>query len=598
MGNNSVVGFDFGTTNSLVSSIRGGRAINFLDKEGLPFPSVVCYEGAKKIVGRDAKERLGEAGLGVKGNIVYSPKLLLGRENVFIDGVERNPVDIVSDVLTYISQQVRVGRRGKELGKIDRAIVTIPVDMEGYRRVLLRDAFRLAGISIVQFVHEPLAALYGFFKSQDDMATMLRRYDRKLMLVFDWGGGTLDLTICRLVNGMLVQLANDGTEDVGGDVFDDAIQNEIVRRVLKARNLDKTVQYQPDAKIRMRQYCERAKIDLSSRGNIELYVRGFFQSVSDKALSYSLNRDALEDMTKSLLDKGFSRIDKLLEAAGISHAQIALCLATGGMTNMPTIKARLHEWFGPQRVQMPERNGTLIAEGAAWIAHDGARLRLAKNVELLLARNSYMPLVQATTLMPSEGEVESDKFHLYCCDPRDGFAKFQLCAPIRPGMKVLPNDRRHPLVNLIVEVDSEAKPFHERLELDISVDDNLILKAQARSLNKQSLAEEEVHNLEFGLSFPTTTGDLLEEGAEESVNVSEGVIENEAGSIVFRSNITNREDNSLIPGELLYSYDPYYFDKRHDPPRVQVQERLFYEPCSRCRRASNDPLCRCSSLLK
>ncbi|MEN8133893.1 MAG: Hsp70 family protein, partial [Pseudomonadota bacterium] len=452
MSEKTVVGFDFGTTNSLVTSIKGGRAINFLDDEGLPFPSVVCYEGASTLVGREAKERLGEAGLGVKGNIIRSPKILLGHESVFIDGVERNPVDIVSDVLTFVSQQARAGRRGRELGDIERAVVTIPVDMEGYRRAALRDAFRLAGIGIVQFVHEPLAALYGFFRSQDDMDTMLRRYNRKLILVFDWGGGTLDLTLCRLIDGMLVQIANDGTEEVGGDVFDDAIKNEVVRRVLKARGLDDTVQYHPDAMMRLLHRCERAKIDLSTRDSVELYVAGFFQAIPDEELDYSLSRVELEDITGPLLDKGFSRISKLLDAADVSHAQIAACLATGGMANMPAIKARLHEWFGPQRVQVSERSGTLIAEGAAWIAHDSARLHLAKNVELLLARNSYMPLVKAGTTMPSEGEVQADQFHIYCADPRDGFAKFQLCAPTRPGSKVLPNDRRNPLENLIVEV--------------------------------------------------------------------------------------------------------------------------------------------------
>src|ERR1044072_8466862 len=84
----SVIGFDFGTTNSLVSVIKGNRAINFLDDEGLPIPSVVCYEGNRTIVGREAKERLSKAGLGVHGNIVRSPKMLLGDESVFIEGSE------------------------------------------------------------------------------------------------------------------------------------------------------------------------------------------------------------------------------------------------------------------------------------------------------------------------------------------------------------------------------------------------------------------------------------------------------------------------------------------------------------------------------
>lgn len=209
-----VIGFDFGTTNSLISVVRGERTINYLDDEGRPIPSVVCYEGQRKIVGREAKERLAQAGLGIQGNIVRSPKLLLGRDSVFIEGTERSPVDIVAEVVRHVLHQAKTGRRGRDLGDISGAVVTIPVNMLGYRRRALRDAFRLAGLSIVQFVHEPLAALYGYFRSQG-LQAMLRRYDRKLILIFDWGGGTLDLTLCRLMDNMAVQIMNDGTDEVG-----------------------------------------------------------------------------------------------------------------------------------------------------------------------------------------------------------------------------------------------------------------------------------------------------------------------------------------------------------------------------------------------
>src|SRR3954467_6805934 len=86
----AVVGFDFGTTNSLISVVQGNRVLSFLDDQGLPVPSVVCYEGSQTIVGREARERLGHAGLGIQGSVVRSPKTLLGRESVFVAGVERS----------------------------------------------------------------------------------------------------------------------------------------------------------------------------------------------------------------------------------------------------------------------------------------------------------------------------------------------------------------------------------------------------------------------------------------------------------------------------------------------------------------------------
>jgi molecular chaperone DnaK len=588
----SVVGFDFGTTNSLVSIIKGGRAINFLDEEDLPIPSVVCYEGSKKIAGRPAKERLAEAGLGIKGNVVRSPKLLLGRAGVYIEGVEHSPVDIVADVVQYVRDQALSGRRSRDLKEIDRAVVTIPVSMQGRERAALRDAFRKAGIAIVQFIHEPLAALYGYLRTEADYASLVREYNQKLLLVFDWGGGTLDLTLCRLTDGMLVQIRNDGTDEVGGDVFDDAIKNEVARRVSSIRGIDELVQVDPDAKTRLLHVAERAKIDLSSRSSVKLYLRSFFKGVPDEDLDYNLSREELEEITKPLVDKGLSRISKLLESADVSPAQIGLCLGSGGMTNMPAIRARLHEWFGPQRVHVSNRGATLIAEGAAWAAHDEVGLHLAKNVELLLARNSYMTLIRSGTKMPREGEICAETVHLYCADPRDGFAKFQLHVPVRPGAMVLANEPRECLDNIVVSVDKEARPFRERLELDVSIDDNLVLHAQARSLIKQGLGIAEVHSLEFGLVLPdVVSANSLGEEPTRALR-TDGT--RTRGALAMRSNIADKVNNALVPGELIYTYDPHYLDRRVGAPQVQVEERLYYEACAGCGRASNDPICHCS----
>ena len=100
-----VVGFDFGTTNSLISIVQGDRVISFNDEQGLPIPSVVSYEGSKTVVGRQARERMNKAGLGVQGNLVRSPKTLLGKESVYVGGNERNPVDIVRDVMQFVRQE-------------------------------------------------------------------------------------------------------------------------------------------------------------------------------------------------------------------------------------------------------------------------------------------------------------------------------------------------------------------------------------------------------------------------------------------------------------------------------------------------------------
>lgn len=591
----SILGFDFGTTNSLVSLVRGTGVIHYLDEEQRPIPSVVCYEGERTIVGRKAKERLAEAGLGVHGNVVRSPKMLLGRDSQFIQGVERNPVDIVADVVRHVVAEAKAGPRGRDLGEIRGAVVTIPVDMDGRRRRALRDAFRAAGLRIVQFVHEPLAALYGYFRTHD-VEAMLRRYERKLILVFDWGGGTLDLTLCRPGGGMVFQIMNDGTDEVGGDVFDETVMNHLAQRLRAERGMAEGVQVHPGAKSRLLDRCERAKIDLSTRARAQVYVGSYFRDVPDEDFDMPLTQEELEKCVAPLLEKGLLRISKLLENAGYAPEQVALCLATGGMSNMPSVRRRLHELFGAERVQIPDGTATLISEGAAWIAADEAGLQLAKNVELVLARNSYLPLVKAGTAMPKEGEVQAESFHLYCTDPRDGVAKFELCAPKRSGSEILPGDPRTHLELITVKVDDKAQAFKERLELDVRINDDLVLEAHARSLNKRDSDRREIHNLEFGLAFPTAKAGPGRVACGE-VEAPAGGRREGLGALSLRANVADRVDLRLVPGEFLHQYDPTYFDRRLDPPEYQDLEKLYYQPCTLCKRASNDPLCTCAETL-
>ena len=488
-------------------------------------------------------------------------------------------------------------RRGRTLDKVTSAVVTIPVDMEGYKRRALRDAFAQAGVRIAQFVHEPFAALYGFFQS-GDMSANLDRFDGKLALVFDWGGGTLDLTLCRIIGNTVVQVMNDGTDEVGGDVFDETIMRRILMKVAHEKGLGDEVDIQPGAKERLLEDCERAKIALSGRSSASVYVGNFFRNTDNDDIDYTLSKEELEEAVGTLLDKGFARIDKVLADAGYGHNQVELCLATGGMSNMPTVKERLHLSFGPQRVSVPDKTATLIAEGAARIAADNASLHLAKNVELELARSSYLPLLKAGTRMPRGGTMtRPEKFHLYCTDPRDGKAKFQICAPKRAGRKVRPNEPRTCLETMTVKVDAKARLFHERLELTVKMDENLILHAHAHALNRRDDDRCEIHNLEFGLRLRGTNGRANEDDEGEPAEDEETGRSTAIGALTVRANVTNVQDRAKIPGEYLYQLEPDYFDRRRMPPEEQNFEKLYYQPCSVCGRASNDPACKCASAL-
>ena len=192
--------------------------------------------------------------------------------------------------------------------------------------------------------------------------------------------------------------------------------------------------------------------------------------------------------------------------------------------------------------------------------------------------------------MPRAGEVQKSQFHLYCTDPRDGVAKFQFCSPNRAGEQVRPNEPRTNLEIAAVSVDRMARPFRERLELDIQVDEDLILSAHARSLNEQDQDRRQIHDLEFGLALPCTAP-IADSGDPEH----ESPASTARGGLSIRVNVSNSEAKYLVPGELLYQHEPHYFDPQLHPPDEQVKERLFYEPCAGCGRASHDPLCCCDT---
>lgn len=586
----TVIGFDFGTTNSLISFVEGGKAIALLD-DGRPHPSVVCYQGDMTIVGKKAKERLSQAGLGVLGNIVRSPKTLLGEHKVYVEGVARSPKDIVAEIVSYVRKMALHSPAGKSLGaKFDKAVVTIPVNMNGQRRKELREAFRMAGIAITQFVHEPLAALYGHLRTSPDFEESLRELNRELVLVFDWGGGTLDLTLCQVLDGMLVQIKNDGHNGVGGDLIDEMIRNEVIKRVLEQRGIEKKLPVQPNGMERLLSLAERSKIELSTKDKSQIYVSDFFHTTeTDADLEYELSRTELEEICEEKVDEGIIRVQELLAQANVSPSSIALCLATGGMVNMPVIKSRLREIFGAQRLHVSARGNTIISEGAAWIANDEKRLSLAKNIELYVAVDSHFPLVKAGTLMPKEGEIQKEEFHLYCTDPRDGVAKFQITSPLKTGKRVLATDPRVVLDNCTVKVDKNAKPFFERLHLAVTIDDNLILKTSAVSSLAKDSDYVDIHDIEFGLELP-----LKEDFSKGSKSgSSEHKTKPLKGSISIRSNISHRRDMSLVPGELMEQIDPSYMYHGNNPPKRQLEESYYYSLCSVCKRAWNDPECTC-----
>lgn len=587
----AILGLDFGTTNSLAAYIDASGTARSLTniEDGRPHPSTVWYRGGEIIVGREARSHLEAGTEAISGAFALSPKTLLRKlATVDIEGTTTDPRDIVKEVLEFLKRDAASLQRGASARKLTRAVMTIPVELDGEGRQRLREAASKAGIAVEQFVHEPLAGLYGWLRSQPDYAQRLSQLEGKRVLVFDWGGGTLDLTLCLIRGRQMVQLGSVGDNEVGGDYFDLALRN-MVRQLHAAENgIENIEQFEtPESRARLLTQCEIAKIQLSELDSFSIFVPYYLNSESGQHLNIRLTQQHIEDWTGALIDRGLAHIDKLLEAHQLTPQEVEICLPTGGMVNLPAVRNGLVQRFGG-RVPQLKNGDRIIAEGAAWVAHDGLRLSLAKPIELVQPDGSYLEIVQEGQQLPIENQslpILASQF--YCVDPRDGVANFQFVRPLKVGFgaRTAP---RETYTTLSLNVDQNAAPFLERLSLTLMIDHDYVVHVEGQSSGRQDRAYRQIHNLEFALSLPAS-GEIKggiaidEQRAEEPVTSALY----RAGAIQLRSNvIAGRDKWSAVPGDIVERWRPSWFDSRvADATYRQEQERDYYRNCSLCKRS-------------
>jgi molecular chaperone DnaK len=581
-----IFGLDFGTTNSLASIVVGGRMLTLVNEDDqMPHPSVIRYHGDEVIVGRSAKNAIETTNVGVIGDFVRSPKRYLGSsKKIHVGGVSRRVSDVVSEILKHIRNDACKRNISGEL--FERAVMTIPVNAVGRARRDLREAASKSGIYIHQFVQEPFAALYGYLRSLPDFRRQIANLEGQIILVFDWGGGTLDLTLCKITKGTLVQIQSKGDNTVGGDSFDDRLIRFVKNEHMKQYGINSLVNEFPHAEAKLIAQCETAKIALSEMSSATVAVAHYLKSEGpEHTLEVRITRDKLVELTRDIVDVGMNNIGEILESTNVNPASITLCLATGGMVRMPQIRERLLERFDPLRVPKIDDGDKIISQGAAWIAHDEVCLKLAKPFELLLGNDNYSTLINEGTSLPFENDNLSFSFAAYCVDPRDSYGKFQFARPVWPE-KNLPGDPRRTYATLLVAVDNEATPLSESLNINVTIDHDLVVTVMAKSTMVGHCSEREIHNLEFGLS-------IAQDVKEQNIlGDNKGGLNNEIGStwqesecaINLRSNIVlGNQSWDLVPGDLVVKY------KNILPPlwestQKQDDEDAYYTPCGQCKR--------------
>jgi molecular chaperone DnaK len=369
-----VLGIDLGTSNSVGAVMQGDRVIIVPDAEGNRIhPSVVSFHPSGNVIcGHKAKARR----IVDPENTVFSMKRLMGRRfgspevravrarapYVIKEGPNEQPMiatrggeftvpQVSAIVLSYLRQLAET-----HLGQpVAHAVITVPANFNDGQREATKAAGRLAGLEVLRILNEPTAAAlaYGYGKSLQSRVA-----------IFDFGGGTFDITILRLQQRIFEVLATAGDTYLGGDDIDLRLVDAMIQAFLQVHNID--LRQAPLAVQRLRAVAEQVKCQLSDRARAMVRVQEIAHGPGGAALdfSFSLTRDGMNAKVVDIVDRAFVVCDEALRLAGTDVSQIDDMVLVGGTTKMPLVRDRVRQYFGkePRADINPDE---VVAVGAA-----------------------------------------------------------------------------------------------------------------------------------------------------------------------------------------------------------------------------------------
>src|ERR687894_3296587 len=366
------IGIDLGTTNSCVAILEGGEPTVLENSEGgRTTPSVVAFtEGGERLVGTVAKR---QAVMNPE-NTIFSIKRFMGRkeaevkeeETIVPYKVESGPngdvrVDVRGkqysppEISAMILQKLKADAEAKLGETVDSAVITVPAYFNDDQRQATKDAGKVAGLDVKRIINEPTAAAlaYGLDKETSDQT----------ILVFDLGGGTFDVSVLELGEGVFEVKATNGDNHLGGDNFDKAIVDWMVGEFKKDQGIDLAADKM--ALQRLYEAAEKAKIELSSTMTTQINLP-FVTATQEgpKHLDLQLTRAKLNELTAELLERTVGPTKQALADAGLEASAIDHVILVGGMTRMPAVQDKVRELVGkdPHKGVNPDE---VVAVGAA-----------------------------------------------------------------------------------------------------------------------------------------------------------------------------------------------------------------------------------------
>jgi molecular chaperone DnaK len=366
-----IIGIDLGTTNSVVAVIEGGEPVVIANQEGgRTTPSVVAFtKGGERLVGQVAKRQA----VTNAENTVYSIKRFMGRRyeevteemkmvpykvtrssngdaRVDISGKEYSPPEISAMILQKLKSAAEdyIGQ------KLDKAVITVPAYFNDSQRQATKDAGRIAGLEVLRIINEPTAAAlaYGLDKKKDET-----------IAVYDFGGGTFDISILEVGEGVVEVKATNGDTHLGGDNIDQRIIDWIIEEFKKDQGID--LSKDKMALQRLKEAAEKAKMELSTVQETEITLPFITaDATGPKHLNLKLTRAKFESLVDDILQRSIGPCKQALADAGVKPSDIDEVVLVGGSTRIPKVQQIVRDLFGkePHKGVNPDE---VVAVGAA-----------------------------------------------------------------------------------------------------------------------------------------------------------------------------------------------------------------------------------------